>query len=362
MSDDVKKKDGSAEEEPATSPAGEKSTDAEKDVAKAEAEKAKPTAGEKDEKKPEAAEKPKPEKTAAKANPKPTAKPAGSSRHALGAPVWVALVVIALVGGVLAGHFLLPSGSSISLGGRTTLSSGELDSTIARYTYNGATANVTTRDVITQNQSLDAVVNDDGTYNVPGPSDVISYVQYKIMFDEADRRGLTATDEEMDAYAQSTLGTSDYVQIASAQNMDEDALKTLVRNMTSLSKLRDSVVTTQVPTQPTKPTVPADGQEDVATGDYATYVINLLGDEWDSEAGTWAREDGDFYKTLSGYEITADAATYAAAQAAYSVAYSKYTTAATQASNEWNAFANSLFSQTNIELGSLATPSSSSAQ
>ena len=297
-----------------------------------------------------------------KADKQAGAKVAPTGRHGLPTPVWVVLVVVALAGGVLAGHFLLPQGGGISLGGRTTLSAGELDSTIARYTYNGQSTNVTAREVITQSQSLDNAANSDGTYTAPSASTVLSYAQNQILFDEAERRGITISDDELDTFAQNTLGTSDYAQIASGYKMDEDSAKNLVRRFALMSKLRDSVITTTMPAQPTKPTAPADGEEDTPTADYASYIIGLVGDEWDSEAGTWAREDGDYYKTLSGYEITADSATYAAAQAAYSVAASKYSAAYTQVNSEWTAFANTLLSSSQIVLGSLAESSTASAQ
>lgn len=281
-------------------------------------------------------------------------------RTGLPTPAWVAISVALLVVGVLCGHFLLSSPSSVSLGGRTTLGANELDSTIATYTYNGKTTSVSARDVIEQPGST-ATAADDGSYDVPGPSDVLSYVQSQIVFDEADRRGVTVSDDEVDDFAQTNFGTSDYATIAQSYGMEEDDAKAVIRNYALLSKLRGTVVTTQMPEQPTAPTEPADGSEDTPTADYASYIINLVGDEWDSEAGTWARTDGDYYATLSSYDITNDSATYAAAKAAYTVAANKYSSAYTQVSQEWTTFTNSLLSNATIQIGSLATPSSTAA-
>lgn len=279
-------------------------------------------------------------------------KPAEPARKGLPTAAWVCLCVVLLVAGVLAGHYLIPSASSLSLGGRSTLSEGELDSTIARYTNNGQTINVTARQVLDEAGALTA--NDDGTYNVPAASDVLTYAQNEIIFAEAEKRGITVSDDEVNEYAETSFGTSDFASIASSYNMEEDEAKKIIENYALMNKFRNSVATTVVPEKPAAPTEPEEGQEDVATADYASYIINLLGDEWDSETGTWARTDGDYYATLSGYEITNDSATYAAASAAYSVASSKYSTAYTQASSEWSTFATQLLANATIELGTLA--------
>ena len=64
----------------------------------------------------------------------PDDKPA-AARKGLSTPVWVALVVVALVVGVLGGHFLLGGIGGSSLSGKTTLSEDQLDSVMGTYTY-----------------------------------------------------------------------------------------------------------------------------------------------------------------------------------------------------------------------------------
>ena len=92
---------------------------------------------------------------------------------ALPTPAWVCIAVAALVVGVLCGHFLLGGGSSISLSGKTTLTGDQLDSTIATYTYNGKTVDVTARQVISQSKSVDSAANSEGTYDVPVADDAL---------------------------------------------------------------------------------------------------------------------------------------------------------------------------------------------
>ena len=268
---------------------------------------------------------------------------------------WVVICVALLIVGVLAGHFLLGGTSGVSLNGRTALSAGELDSTIATYTFDGKTTNVTAREVLEEVQGSTTIpANEDGTYNVPSASDVLSYAQNEILLADAEARGLSVSDEEISEYASSSLGTDDLASIAEQAGMDEQAVKDVLRENLLANKLQQAVTTVTLPEQPSAPEEPADGEEDTATEEYASYVIALLGDEWDSEANDWARTDGTYYATLSGYEISNDAATYAAASAAYSVASSAYQDATTQIKEEWSAYTDSLLSRATIQLGSLA--------
>ena len=317
--------------------------DVEKNV---EAEKDEPT-------KPEAEEPAEPEP----ANDEPAEPEPVAEHRTLPIPVWVAICVAALVVGVLGGYFLLggAGAGSVSLDGRTTLSAGELDSTIATYTYNGQRQNVTARDVLTAGGGeVEAAVNDDGTYSVPTASEILVYAQNMIILADAEDRGITATDEEVSDYAEQMLGSADLATIAELYGIDEQAVYDTFEQSVVVSKLRDAVCETELPAQPTEPAEPEEGAEDTPTADYASYIIALLGDEWDSEAGTWARTDGDYYATLSTYEITNDAATYAAAEAAYNVAYSAYSDASTKLTEEWATYTGNLLSHATIQIGTLA--------
>ena len=111
---------------------------------------------------------------------------------ALPVAAWVVMVAAALVVGVVVGHFVLGGRGGVSLDGRTTLSANELDSTIATYTFDGTVTNVTAREVLEEVQGSDAIpANDDGTYTPPAAKDVLSYVQNKLILDDAAARGIT---------------------------------------------------------------------------------------------------------------------------------------------------------------------------
>ncbi|OUO59876.1 hypothetical protein [Olsenella sp. An270] len=276
------------------------------------------------------------------------------TRRELPTAAWVVIAVVALAIGVAAGHFLLGGAGTISLNGRTTLSAGELDSTVATYTVDGRTVSVTAREVLEESSGdAELTANEDGTYDVPSASDVLTYAQNQIILADADARGLTATDDEVDEFVSTNLGT-DLATLATSWGIDEDAARSVVADAVTMRKLQDEVATTELPEQPTAPSEPAEGAEDEPTAEYAQYVIGLLGDEWDADANDWARTDGTYYATLSGYEISNDAATYAAASAAYSVASSVYEEAYNQVSEELSAYTDALLSKATIQIGSLA--------
>ena len=276
------------------------------------------------------------------------------TRRELPTAAWVVIAVVALAIGVAAGHFLLGGAGTISLNGRTTLSAGELDSTVATYTVDGRTVSVTAREVLEESSGdAELTANEDGTYDVPSASDVLTYAQNQIILADADARGLTATDDEIDEFISSSLGT-DLSTLATSWGIDEDAARSVVADAVTMRKLQDEVATTELPEQPTAPSEPAEGAEDEPTAEYAQYVIGLLGDEWDADANDWARTDGTYYATLSGYEISNDAATYAAASAAYGVASSVYEEAYNQVSEELSAYTDALLSKATIQIGSLA--------
>lgn len=277
----------------------------------------------------------------------------GDARRALPTAAWVAIAAAALVVGVLAGHFLLGGAGSVSLGGRTTLSAGELDSTIATYTMDGRTVGVTAREVLVEaSGSSEISANEDGTYDVPSASTVLTYVQNQLILADAEARGLTATDEQIDEFVTGSMG-SDLATLAQSWGISEDEARAVVSDAVTMRNLQDEVSTVELPEQPVAPAEPDEGAEDTPTAEYAQYVIGLLGDEWDSDANTWARTDGTYYATLSGYDISNDAATYAAASAAYSVATSVYQEAYATVSEELGAYTDSLLSRASIQIGSL---------
>ena len=264
-----------------------------------------------------------------------------------------AVVLFAL--GIVIGRFLLGGGGATgSLNGRTTLSEGELNTPIASYTYNGQTKEVTAREVIENTTGLEASKQSDGTYAVPAADKIIGYVRTALVVAEAQSKGITVSDDEVNTYMQTNFKTTDVSQIASKFKLPEDVVKKMINDAAIMKKYRDSVLTTTLPDAPQAPTAPEDGNSETTSQEYAQYIIGLAGDEWDAKNNTWASQDGDYYKQLSAYSISNDSASYAAAQTAYQVAMSKYSAVASKASQEWSQKINEILGKTSIAIYSLA--------
>lgn len=285
---------------------------------------------------------------------------ARSSRRGLSTPVWIAITVAALVVGVACGHFLLAgvAGGTVfgdSIAGKTTLTEAELDKPMGSYSYAGSDHSITARQVIESSSSLDAAKNDDQTYKVPSADNVIAVARNQIFAKLCDDKNITVSDEEISEFAQKMVGTSDFSTIASRYGMGEDAIKTQVTNAARLSKLRSETVKAKLPVQPVAPTAPSDGNNNAESGDYATYIIGLAGDEWDSSTGAWKSSDSAYATALADYKITNESASYAAAQAAYYVASQQYQADASAYSSEWNSYLNEELCKANLSLSTLVS-------
>lgn len=269
----------------------------------------------------------------------------------------VLLMLVAVAIGIAIGVFVYPlipfPGTRAALPGRTTVSEAELDTPLGTYTYQGNTTVVTVREAIEETMSLDAARNDDGTYTIPSADAVLSIARNHFLLVEADSRGIVASDEDALAYARDTWQTDDFSAVAASYNMSEEQVKELMRRAATIKKLRDEVVTTKSIPEPTAPAAPEAGQEDVMLPEYAQYIMSLVGDEWDANANSWAREDGPFHEQLKNFTISNDEATYSAAQAAYYVARTQYAAVEQQVAKEWTTYVNQILSEVTAELGTL---------
>ncbi|MBR3157608.1 MAG: hypothetical protein IKF14_00770 [Atopobiaceae bacterium] len=297
----------------------------------------------------------------------------GSFFKSLSAGAWAGIVAAALVVGLLIGHFAMGGSSAGGSLNKTTLTESELDTVVAVYSYNGAGSNITAREVLEQNGTLDAAKDEDGNYTVPSADTILSYARNAIIAAEADSKGIEVTDDDLSAYAEEMLGSSDFSSIASTYGMDEDTVKEVLRGSAKMNKLRDEVVGKDnggtAPEAPTAPEVaaPAEGEEqseeaqqaaqdaanDAPKKEYADYIIKLAGDEWDAKKGKWKSDDGAYATALADYEVTKDGASYNAAQAAYYVAYQEYSTKQTEISEKWTDYVNGLLGNSAIDIHTL---------
>ena len=199
-------------------------------------------------------------------------------------------------------------------------------------------------------KGVDTVKDDDGNYTAPSADVILSYVRNQILLDAAEDEGITVSSKEMKQYAEDSIGTSDYKTMATQYGVSKDQAKQIVRQSATLQKLYKKKVGDSSASMPTAPTEPADGNEETASKDYADYIINLVGDEWDSSKGTWKDADSTYAKAFADDAFTADSATYKQAMTAYYTAYQQYSSQASSASSKWTEYANGLYAKANISI------------
>lgn len=277
-------------------------------------------------------------------------KPDEGPRRPRRAALLVAVAVIAVVVAAVLGYFVGSGGFAPQTVSSGTVTEDELDLPLASYTYNGVEHTISAREAIEGQYSLDAAQNDDGTYTVPSAEIILTDVRNKILVADAEARGIEVSDDDMASYAEETLGISDFGELADQYQISEDQAREIVYQNAVISKLYEQIVPESTVEMPEQPTAPADGDENASSADYATYIIGLLGDEWDSASGTWARTDGDMYAAIGGENFDGQTATYAQATAAFYVAYQDYYEAANSGQQAWTSYANGLYAACDLKL------------
>lgn len=274
----------------------------------------------------------------------------GQGRRGPGA-AFIAIAVVAVIVAGIAGYFVGSGGFAAGGGADSaTLTEDQLDTVVAHYTYNGASHDITAREVMESQYSLDAYEQEDGTYPTPSADGILNYIRTQIMLTEADTRGIEVSDDEMAEYAESSIGTSDYATMAEQYQLSENQAREVVRQNATLQKLYEQIMPENELVEPEAPTEPEDGDTSTRSQDYADYIIALAGDEWDAEKGDWASEDGIYAQALSGTDFSADSASYEEALLAYYAAYQAYAEDNSAYSSTWTDFQNTLFANANVDL------------
>ena len=279
-------------------------------------------------------------------------------RRSAGLPtlMWLLLVVLAALGGWFVGFVLMGGVGSHAAYGTLTqkaaLSESELDEVVGSYTLEGKRYDITAREALEQESSIDAARNQDGTYAMPSAEEVLAAARTAVLQREIDKRGITVSDEEVLAYAQAQFGTSDLAALAGSYAMDEATVKARMSESAAMAKLRDQVIGVGA-SVPQPPIEPQEGAAENPTEEYAAYVIALAGSEWDSERDAWASTEGPLASALKDFEISSQGATYEAARTAYNVAFQAYNDRMTVAGTEWSAFVNELLCQAKVAISSL---------
>lgn len=262
---------------------------------------------------------------------------------------FIAGALVAVIVAGVSGYFLGSGGFGSKGVSAPVFAEGELDATVATWKFKGASHKISAREAIESQYSLDSVKDEDGNYPAPSADAVLSYVRNRILLEEASKQGIELSDEDLSSSAEASLGTSDFSAIADQYGVSENQAKQIVREQGTIQKLYQSVMD-DAPAMPKAPAEPESGDENEAKAEYAAYIIDLAGKEWDAEAGTWAKLDGAYATALAGEEITPESATYAQAQKAYAVAYQQYMLESQGANAKWTSYVNELFGEADVEL------------
>lgn len=262
---------------------------------------------------------------------------------------FIAGALVAVIVAGVSGYFLGSGGFGSKGVSAPVFAESELDATVATWKFKGASHKISAREAIESQYSLDSVKDEDGSYPAPSADAVLSYVRNRILLEEASKQGIEPSDEDLSSSAEASLGTSDFSAIADQYGVSEDQAKQIVREQGTIQKLYQSVMD-DAPAMPKAPAEPESGDENEAKAEYAAYIIDLAGKEWDAEAGTWAKLDGAYATALAGEEITPESATYAQAQKAYAVAYQQYMLESQGANAKWTSYVNELFGEADVEL------------
>lgn len=297
------------------------------------------------------------EKEAKRGFEEPVAAPAKASLLSrLGTGAWLGISAACLVAGLLLGHFVIGgSASGADFAGKTTVAEAELDNTLATYTLNGQSHTLSVREVMESAGTLDDFLSEDGTYKLPSSETAVNAARTAILNSEVELRGIEVSADEVAAYAEQNLGTSDFEAIGQTYGMDAAAVEKLITDNCRINALREQVIGTDLPVAPEAPATAEEGKEDEVTKEYADYIIALAGDEWDAEKGAWVDEASPYATALDGADFSKDGASYNAALSAYYVAYQVYNEQSATLSQQWTDFLNGLLSSASIQVGTLVS-------
>lgn len=234
-----------------------------------------------------------------------------------------------------------------------SLTEAELDTVVGTFTYRGEEYPITARAAIEDTVALASVANPDGTYAAPSADMIMTCARNRILAMLVEQEGVSVSEEEVAAYAQQAVGTSDIAVIAQYYGMGEEQAAGILAQAAAVVKLRDAVVGPVDPA-PQAPVAPAAGSDGAAqTPEYAAYVLDLVGDAWDGAAGTWADEGGVFAQALASQGFDGKQASYEAAQIAYYVAYSLYQQQAAEQRAAWTDYVNQYLGEAGITIATL---------
>ncbi|MDO5043840.1 MAG: hypothetical protein Q4E22_00875 [Coriobacteriia bacterium] len=228
-----------------------------------------------------------------------------------------------------------------------------LDSTIVgSYTYEGASEEITARQALETYGGLESQKRDDGTYYQPSAEMILLYARAQVLNTLVEKNNIKIDDEEVAEFLANSFGGASIDDIAQQFQMSKEEAERIIKESAAAYKLSEQI-NGKIPDEPEAPFAPEQGQEAKATEGYAEYAKKFIGDEWDAENNTWAKQDGPYYEALKDFTFDGKTADYNFAQAVYYVAYGQWTDESKEMTQAWTDFINAEYAKANIQIASI---------
>lgn len=250
-----------------------------------------------------------------------------------------------------------PSSQATDAFQKSVVAEAELDQVIASFSYDGKSQDITIRQVLEDNGALETAKTSASDYKLPSADMILSYARNQVLTELTKKENIEVSDEDILKFMKDKFNVENFDDLAKNYNLTVDQAKKMVREAVAVEKLHDRIVLDGVarPEAPQAPEVPEEGKESEATEAYASYIIALLGDEWDVQQGTWARQDGPFYANLGASNFDGKTATYEQAENAYFVAYGTYNNQSQDVLTKWTDYLNGELAKAGIQMKYLGT-------
>ena len=232
-----------------------------------------------------------------------------------------------------------------------TVGTDSLDTEMVRYSYGEDEVSLSVRDVITLTGSLDSM-RDEATkrYSVPSAEKALEAVRNDIVQKDAERHGIRVTDGDVLEYVSDTYGVATVDELAQQVELSNEETERQLRERLIIKFLKEDVVGDKHLLPLVEPPLPDDGDPEVLTEIYATYIVNLAGDEWDMAGNRWKSDESAFAKALADTPFEGGLASYDMARKAYDVVHQRNEEIQRTIDGAWSDYINNMFRQTTVTL------------
>ncbi len=243
-----------------------------------------------------------------------------------------------------------------SLPNSATLNTNNTSFVVASWIYGDEQGTITLEDYMAEISAV-LLVSDSDSIDLPTAGELSYMTRVYIFADIAEEAGVVAPDDHVKAYISSNYG--DYDSIVATGLVSEDVLLSYFRKELLFARYCYQYINTYSSSVETiaAPSAPSDESSyDTDTAEYASYIISLAGDEWDSSASEWIYT-GTVYEALEGDFDGQSASYYDAAAAYYACLYEAYDMADAAGFDAWNEYVGAILGSVQLTIYGLGLSS-----